>query len=270
MKFKKIGLVMAYETEKIIKAYDNLSEFLKQNSVEHLVCRSLSQLVECAKQLDVAIVVGGDGSMLAAATIASAVKLPLIGVHYGKLGFLTDIDPSALPELMQILSGHYIKEDRAMLEISVNDDNSTHLALNEVAINRKDDSHLIAYDLYVAANIMCAQSSDGVLIHTPTGSTAYAMSAGGPIIQPLVNTIGIVPLNPHRLNTRPIMIRNDQIITVKLSEQTSVAVSCDGKRLQYDAVNKVTIKPAPAKLTLIHPESYDYFARLRHKLKWEL
>lgn len=268
MNFKNIGLVMIYQTSKILAAFSHLQSFLLQHGFNLVICQSITEFSQQAKAMDCAIVVGGDGSMLAASTIASQTQIPLIGVHYGKLGFLTDIDPDKLNDLLSMLAGQVQAEERILLECSINDQGQ-YFALNEIAINRKNDAHLLSYELYVDAKLMCTQRSDGVLIHTPTGSTAYAMSAGGSIVQPLINAFGIVPLNPHRLNSRPIMVKSNQLITIKLAESASVIVSADGKKLPFENIKTVMLKQSAQKLTLLHPKSYDYFARLRQKLHWE-
>lgn len=270
MNFINIGLVMVYHTSKIEAAFISLINFLEQNQIKPKIYRSLASLSDSIASLDCIIVVGGDGSMLAVSELAAKQQIPVIGVHHGNLGFLSDIYPDNPEELLDILNGQFQREERTLLEITINGSDQSHIALNEVAINRKAESHIISYELFAGDTLICKQRSDGVLIHTPTGSTAYALSAGGPIIQPLVNTFGIVPLNPHRLNTRPIMLKNNQNITVKLSSADNATISFDGKNLISKKLEFINIVQSRYKLILLHPISYDYFARLRHKLHWEL
>lgn len=270
MKFINIGLVMVYSTSKITSAFNNLRNFLEERSLKPEICDSIVSLAKCIARLDCIIVVGGDGSMLAISSIAAEYQIPVIGVHYGKLGFLSDINPENLSGLLHILQGDFQREERVLLKVNTNNSDEASYALNEVAINRKVTSHLLSYEIYADDKLICHQRSDGVLIHTPTGSTAYALSAGGPIMQPLVNAFGIVPLNPHRLNTRPIVLINNQKITVKLDKEDEVSVSVDGNHLDCAKVTNISICKAKHNLILLHPSSYDYFEKLRQKLHWEL
>ena len=269
MHAKSIAVVMAYNTPRIKAAFDNLVEFLQINAIEITICHSVSEFSNNSSKINMAVVVGGDGSILATSKIAATAEIPIIGVHYGSLGFLTDINPENLDELLRVIAGKNKSEQRTMLEVEINQSNKKYLALNEFAINRKDEVHLITYDIYVDGDLMCKQRADGVIVHTPTGSTAYALSAGGPILQPMVNAFGIVPLNPHRLNTRPIVIRNSQEIVIKIHGEQALIVSCDGERLEYSKIYEIKINSATKSLELLHPINYDYFERLRTKLYWE-
>ena len=266
---KKLGLVMVYETAKIKHAFDNIKSCLTSNSIEFYSFNSTTEFAKFQLKLDCAIVVGGDGSILALAETAAKKQVPLIGIHRGNLGFLSDIDPESCQDLLSIISGELSSETRMMLEITINGAKEKFLALNEFAMNRKDDVHLLYYHILVDGALMYAQRSDGVVLHTPTGSTAYALSAGGPIVQPQVHGIGIVPLNPHRLNTRPIIIKDNQEIEIILPRPQSVVLSCDGRKIANSEVNTISIKKSPEFLTLLHPSDYDYFKVLRTKLGWE-
>lgn len=269
MENKLVGLVMVYDTPKIKYAFEKLRNQLTLKNIQHLCIQSTSEFAEKSHSLSCAVVVGGDGSILAVAELAAKKQVPLIGVHRGKLGFLSDIDPENYQRLFEVLSGDLIKEQRALLEVSVNGLNDKFLALNEFSLNRQDNTHLISYEISVDNCLMCTQRSDGVLVHTPTGSTAYALSAGGPIIQPMVNAFGIVPLNPHRLNTRPIVIKNSQTISILIQDQQNVVLGCDGRKLNISNVTKITVRKSQYMLTLLHPSDYDYFKVLRTKLHWE-
>lgn len=220
--------------------------------------------------IDLIIVVGGDGSLLNAAHRAIDNNIPIIGVHRGRLGFLTDIHPKHLHQLDEVLKGQYLPEERLLLQAQSNDVKD--IALNDVVLMPANAPHMIEFEIYVSDALVGKQRADGLIITTPTGSTAYALSAGGPILKPGSETIAIVSICPHTLSSRPLVLNINEKIDVKITEHNPqrVNMSCDG--IQHHPLmpgSQLTISRHAKTLTLIHPKDYNYFATLREKLGWE-
>lgn len=230
---------------------------------------------ELSKHCDLLIVVGGDGSLLHAARIAVDQDLPVLGVNRGRLGFLTDIYPQEFSKIDAVLQGHYQEEQRFLLTAIIKHGDQIidkGSALNDVVLLHSEIVHMIEYDIYINDEIVCHQRADGLIVATPTGSTAYSLSAGGPILHSALDAIVMVPMLPHTLSSRPIVINADSEITIHLTGQseTSPYVSCDGQdRTRIVPGDILQIKRKNKKLHLIHPLDYNYFETLRVKLHWE-
>ncbi len=230
---------------------------------------------EIKKHADLLIVVGGDGSMLSASRIAVAAQLPVLGINRGRLGFLTDIRPNEFNKIDAILDGHYREEHRFLLTASIeqNQKQSAHdLALNDVVLLPGDVAKMIEFEVIVNDERVCSQRADGLIVATPTGSTAYALSGGGPILHPQLDAVVLVPMFPHTLSSRPIVLQgNSQIkIVITKDNDTSPYVSCDGQnRVAVSPGGCIQIEKNKQQLHLIHPEDYDYYETLRRKLDWE-
>ena len=224
--------------------------------------------------IDLIIVVGGDGSLITAAHTAIAMDIPILGINRGRLGFLTDIHPDQLQVIDQILNGDYQKEQRFGLSVILapRDSTTCHTALNDAVLLPADQAQMIEFSVYVDEHHVCHHRADGMIIATPTGSTAYALSGGGPILYPSLEAIVLVPMFPHTLSSRPIVIPNKSTITLKISAHNGKApyISCDGKaRTPIQPGSEVRIQHQKKPLTLIHPRGYNYFQTLREKLHWE-
>lgn len=220
--------------------------------------------------IELMLVVGGDGSMLDAAHKVIQHQIPLLGVNRGNLGFLTDIYPESLEDqLNSILSGEYSTEQRFMLH--VDHKGYRHYALNEFTVSAHEGPQLMGYEIYVDGKLMCHQRSDGLIIATPTGSTAYALSGGGPILHPSLNAMVLVPMFPHTLTMRPIVISGDSTITLRITSTKTISVRI-GADSQHDFIlpkeEILTIQKEPTPLILVHPLSYNYYDSLRSKLHW--
>ena len=283
--FKNIGIVgrvrnaRVKETLKALIQY--LNQFNQQIYVEEETAESLSDLAlvtlpreKLGKHCDLLIVVGGDGSLLHAAHIAVNQDLPVLGINRGSLGFLTDILPTELKKIQAILQGDYILEKRFLLTTSIEahgnmigqDD-----SLNEVAIIPDLIPHMIEFEIYIDDKFVCSQSSDGLIAATPTGSTAYALSGGGPILHPQLDAIVLVPMFPHSLSSRPIVVEGNRRISIIMSPNniTLPRLSCDGRSyLNVPANSQIHIRKKLQQLHLIHPTDYDYYGALRSKLHW--
>jgi NAD+ kinase len=222
---------------------------------------------------DLAIAVGGDGTLLGVARIAATHSVPLVGVNLGTLGFLTDVPKDELSELITaILDGRYTEEKRLMLDAEVKRDDEIvfeAVALNDVVISRGAMGTMIEFAVAVDGEFIYSLRADGLIIATPTGSTAYALSSGGPILHPTLPAISLVPISPHTLSNRPIAIASTSEVRVKLIRGTNARVNFDVQSFfdpQSDDV--VIIRADPNPLRLLHPEGYSYFGMLRSKLHW--
>ncbi|CEG58878.1 NAD(+) kinase [Legionella fallonii] len=225
---------------------------------------------------DLIIVVGGDGSLLSAARMAIQVNTPVIGINRGRLGFLTDILPQDIEtQLSDVLDGRYEEEKRFLLHTRIYDQDHTYYegnALNDVVLGRGSETHLVEFSVYVNEQLVSRYRSDGMILSTPTGSTAYALSAGGPIMHPQLNAIVLVPMFSHSLSSRPIVIDGESKIELHISlfNETDLRISCDGHESRMvKPGQKVAIKKNSNHLRLLHPLDYHYYDTLRSKLGWE-
>lgn len=253
-----------------------LQIFIEEETADSLNEKSLSIIPreKLGKHCDLLIVVGGDGSLLHAAHIAINQDLPVLGINRGSLGFLTDILPTELEKIQAILKGQYFLEKRFLLttSIEIHDKNlGQDDSLNEVAIIPDAIPHMIEFEIYIDDQFVCSQNSDGLIIATPTGSTAYALSGGGPILHPQLDAIVLVPMFPHSLSSRPIVVEGNRRINIIISPNniTSPRVSCDGRAyINTPPGCHIAIKKKPQQLHLIHPMDYNYYEALRSKLHW--
>ncbi|CAL4320459.1 NAD kinase [Buchnera aphidicola (Eriosoma grossulariae)] len=234
----------------------------------------IATLTEIGKLCNLAIVVGGDGNMLGAARILSCYPIKIIGINKGNLGFLTDLNfNTVFQELSEILSGSYILEDRFILEtivLSKFSHSQTSTAVNEVVIHSEKVAHMIEFEVYIDEKLAFSQRSDGLIISTPTGSTGYSLSAGGPILSTSLDAIVLVPMFPHTLSARPLVISNSSVILLKfLNMQNRLKVSCDSQIvLSVDLQDMVLIRRSANYVRFIHSKKYNYFDMLSKKLNW--
>lgn len=224
---------------------------------------------------DLIVVVGGDGSLLSAARMAIKVNVPVIGINRGRLGFLTDILPDELEtQLSEVLAGRYYRENRFLLNVCIQEEGNPYFsgdALNDMVLSRGNETHLIAFDVYINQQFVSHYRSDGLILATPTGSTAYALSAGGPIMHPHLNAVVMVPMFSHSLNTRPLVIDGDSSVEIRISErnENQLQMSCDGHESSYvKPGQRIIIKKNARQLQLLHPSDYHYYDTLRIKLGW--
>ncbi|HHF3221900.1 TPA: NAD(+) kinase [Vibrio diabolicus] len=234
-----------------------------------------ASLVELGKNADLAIVVGGDGNMLGAARILSRFDVPVIGVNRGNLGFLTDLNPDEFQESLQaVLDGEYIEEERFLLEAEVHRHGqikSHNAALNEAVLHPGQIAHMIEFEVYIDESFAFSLRADGLIVSTPTGSTAYSLSGGGPILSPSLNAISLVPMFPHTLSSRPLVVDGKRRIKLVVSPENrgTQEVSCDGQvSLPVSPGDEIHIYQSPNVLKLIHPKDYSYYHVLRNKLGW--
>ena len=285
IEFKTVGILGKSSAPEIADTLKALYQFLKPNY--HISIDSISaQLIpdfsgnihpvkKLAHHCDVLIAVGGDGTFLSAARIASGCNIPLIGINLGRLGFLVDISPNELEtKLNAILQGHFRKEKRFLLRTKIiRDAHIIHeeTAVNEVVIHRWVTPSMIELKTCIDGVYLNTQRSDGLIISTPTGSTAYSLSAGGPIIHPALDVLLLVPLNPHTLSNRPIVINASSEIEINFikTKEVNAQVTCDHIAIPDVLISDtILIRKAPNPITILHPENHDFFHTLRDKLNW--
>ncbi|WP_028389471.1 NAD(+) kinase [Legionella fairfieldensis] len=254
----------------------NISAFLDKDTAENFEINLPVLDRDAMKEQDLIVVVGGDGSLLSAARMAIRMNVPVIGINRGRLGFLTDISPQNIEnQLTAVLAGEYQEERRFLLHTRIHDDKTTYFhgdALNDVVLSRGNETHLIEFDVIINQQFVCHYRSDGLILATPTGSTAYALSAGGPIMHPQLNAIVLVPMFTHSLSSRPLVVDGQVKIDLKISEsnENDLRVSCDGHESRLvKAGQLVSIEKNAQQLRLLHPHDYHYYDTLRIKLGWE-
>ena len=232
---------------------------------------------EIGEQCDLVIVVGGDGTFLNAARSMNEYHVPLLGINLGRLGFLTDIHSEKIKgRLNAILDGEYVKEERFLLhgrfEYENGDGDITSSdAFNDIIVHKGHVARMIELDLYINGQYVNTQRADGLIVSTPTGSTAYALSGGGPILHPGLDAIVLVPICPHTMSQRPIVIDADSDIEIRISDKNhgDALVTCDGQlNVNLGIGDSVRITKKQTPVHMIHPADYNYYEILRAKLHW--
>ena len=281
--FNTVALVGRFADKRVSEPMQRIARHLTKAGVdvvalpdiaEHFDARQVDQEA-LRNSADLIIAIGGDGTMLHAATLTGDTEIPLLGVNRGRLGFLTDVSPSEMLESIdKILAGDYSRESRLRLRATLTDidgDSRSALALNDVVLQRFDTGRMLDFETRIANLYVNSHMGDGLIVATPTGSTAYALSCGGPIIEPRLDAVVMVPICPHTLSDRPIVIPASQRIEVALLERenTNAEVSVDGHSLgELQPGATLMIEEAADRITLIHPPGYDYYEILRSKLHW--
>lgn len=282
-KFKTIGLIVRSDMQSRQQKIQQVVEVLARHARVLVHCLeyeqplgdistvSLNQLVTDA---NLVISLGGDGTLLTAARAMAGLDIPLLGINLGRLGFLADVSFENFESYIDaVMEGRYSVEKRFLIEGRFFEGDkllSSNIALNDIILHSYESSSMIEYEVSSGGDLIHVQRSDGVIVTTPTGSTAYALSGGGPIMHPSLNTLAIVPICPHTLTNRPIVLPADQPIEVCLGRDSTVAkISYDGHSTAIiNPDNRVHITRYAKPLTLLHPEDYDYFQVLRAKLYW--
>lgn len=284
--FSTIAIVGRPDHEGVIETVGKLLQFLQGRSLSVVIDDVTAELIgettaevfprdEISSHCDLVIVVGGDGSMLSMAKFIVSEEIPVIGVNRGRLGFLTDVLPDELEEqLAQVLDGEYTVEKRFLLDVQLRRGEQLQAvgsALNDVVLHPGQAAQMIEFELFVDGRFVYSQESDGLIVATPTGSTAYALSAGGPIMHPDLNAVVLVPMYPHSLSSRPIVIGGDSEIRLLVSAKESLQpqLSCDGDVTHsVSAGDELLVRKKPTPLKLIHPPNYSYYQACRSKLGW--
>jgi len=279
--FGRVALIGKLRSAEIAESLRELRGMLEKRGCEVLIERETASglglrgvdYAAIGADAKLAIVVGGDGTMLAAARNLVRHHVPLVGVNQGRVGFMTDIGHDDMRSgIGAILDGKYSIEERALLEAEIRRNNKSVLqtiALNEAVVGKGSQGRLIEFNLLIDGEFVYTLRADGVIVTTPTGSTAYAMSAQGPILHPAVPAFALVPLNPHTLSARPVSVSDRMMIEIVLVRALDARAHFDGFALaDMQQGDRLVLKRSADAVRFVHPPGYSYFATLREKLRW--
>ncbi len=281
-KFKSIAIYSSISSSKVAQIASQLEEIIHNLSLRKLFPESSS--IKTTKKTktysdnyivsnsDLVVAIGGDGTLLSSARKFGSRGIPILGINLGNLGFLTDIAPEDLTtSFKEVINGNYLKDERSFLSTNLNGTKEQSIALNEVVIHSGSIAKLIEYELFIDNCFVYRQKADGIIISTPTGSTAYSLSGNGPIVHPDVKAITLLPMFPHSLNARPLLVDEDSEIMINICSKGKTDISLDShneSKLRKD--DSIRLSKAKSKLTLIHPKDHDFYSACRNKLGWSL
>jgi NAD+ kinase len=284
--FSRIALVGKVEDTRVADSMVALAQHLRARGLAVLLDESVAvaglpdqllrrPLAGLGDEADLIVAIGGDGTMLFAAQLALARSVPLLGVNRGRLGFLTDVSPDEMiGKIDEVLEGRYETDVRQLLEATLtraDGQTAGYRALNDVVVQRHESGRMVELETWIDGCFVNTHGGDGLVIASSTGSTAYALSCGGPIIHPLLGAVVIAPISPHTLSHRPIVVNRECRLEVRLVARAALRaqVTCDGALLgDLEASSRLVIEPAAERITLLHPPGHDYFRLLRSKLHW--
>ena len=281
--FPNIAILGRHEDRRVAEPLQVLTEHLTKFGIRVLASETLRldlpvtrmDEAELCDHADLVIAIGGDGTMLYASRLARESGTPILGINRGRLGFLADVTPDEMiASVDQVLAGNYSRDARLVLEAHLakhSGEESTAFALNDVVLKRRETGRMVDFSTRIDGEYVNTHSGDGLIISTPTGSTAYSLSCGGPIIAPQLDALVVVPVCPHTLTDRPIVIPADQSIDVVLLEraETTASITIDGHAFgEIRPEDRLTISVADQRVTLIHPPGFDFYGILRSKLFW--
>ncbi|MDA9087513.1 NAD(+) kinase [Methylophilaceae bacterium] len=284
--FKKIAVIGKYPSKEestdinsqLLQLVEHLSKkpvelFVEEKTQQQLNAQTIQAIAlkDIGACVDLAIIIGGDGTMIGVARNLVDSNTPLVGVNQGRFGFLADLNTSSmLTNIDSILNGEYIEDKRMLINTKIiRDDHVVYesLSLNDIVI--KSGVRLIELEVMIDNAFVHRQRSDGIIVSTPTGTTAYALSAGGPILHPNLDAISIVPISPHTLSNRPIAINAESKVTIKIVHMDESYASIDGQiKFPLDTRDVIEISKAKQSISILHPNDYCYFEMLRNKLHW--
>lgn len=282
--FRTVGLIGKYKSPEIAEPLLKLADFLVKRGVKVLIDRLTAShigenkypvlvLEEIGRQADLAIVLGGDGTMLNIARTFAPCAVALVGVNQGRLGFLTDISIDTMFETIgTILDGKYVTEERMLLEAEVfNGEQRVFkvLAFNDVVISKGIQGSLIELEVRIDGQFLYTVRADGLIVASPTGSTAYALSSGGPIVHPSLSVMALVPICPHTFSSRPIVISSDSVVEIIINSAADARVHFDShSRFDLHEKDHVMVRRYGHTIRLLHPVGHNYYNMLREKLHW--
>ena len=282
--FQTIALVGKYNSPDIAEALNRLAAFIlsqgrqvlvEQKTADNIGALSfpVAPLAEIGRKADLVVVLGGDGTMLNVACELADFDVYLIGINQGRLGFLTDLFvEDMLPRMADLLRGEFQSEQRFLLQATVlrgGQPLCENMAFNDVVITKGVTARLIEFEVSIDGQFVYSQRSDGLIVSTPTGSTAYAMSAGGPILHPSLAAFVLVPICPHTLSNRPIAVNSLSTVEIEISHAVDAVIHFDGQRhVPLQIHDRVIIYRSRKRISLLHPSDHSYFDTLRQKLRW--
>jgi NAD+ kinase len=281
-KFSHISLSSSSKDKRVMPIATQVYEILNSASIRVSFDESLSGLQRItkekhksakfiAKNSDLVVAIGGDGTMLNCSRKFGSCGVPILGINLGKVGFLTDIAPEEVTlRLLDVIKGNFIEDKRFFLEASIEGVKKKFTALNEVVIHSGAIAQLIEFDLYVDDCFVYRQKADGLIVNSPTGSTAYSLSGGGPILHPNLDVITLLPMFPQSLSTSPLIVSAKSEIRVELiDKRLRSQLSFDSQdSINLKGLSKIIIAKSESVLSLIHPEDHDFFEGCRNKLGW--
>jgi NAD+ kinase len=284
-RFQQIALIGRHEDSRVAQTLAAIVLRLREHGCHIVVPAGMELPVPGGvQQVDAAalasgtslmVAVGGDGTMLHAARFAAPSGIPLLGVNYGRLGFLADVGPQeVISRLDEVMAGEYVEEHRAMLHARIDGREDSIIgcdALNDVVLHKWQTGRMLEFETWIDGQFVNSHFGDGLVIATATGSTAYALSCGGPILHPGLDAWVLAPICPHTLSDRPIVIRDTSRIEIRLTERLDcqAQVTCDGESIcELAATDRLVVERAKSHLTLLHPRDHSYFRVLRSKLRW--
>lgn len=286
--FKTVGIIGKKRDARVGPTLARLAALLRKlgcavlvdaASADHIDdpdCR-YATVEELGARCDLLVVVGGDGTLLSAARALARTGVPILGVNQGRLGFMVDVTPDEMDStLTQIFAGDYVSEERLLLTANIIRDNGRQtdgpfLAINDVVIRNQAAVRMLDFSTWIGQEFISQHRADGFIVSTPTGSTAYALSGGGPVLHPSLQALALVPICPHTLSDRPIVVGSDRTVRIVLGggEGTRAMFTCDGQTNEsINPGDAIEISRAQETLRLIHPANYNYFNILRNKLHW--
>jgi len=284
--FRACALIGRHSDPRVAESMLTLARHLAARGVTVLVDREVNldfgtirvaavEELAIGQRANLVIAIGGDGTMLYAARLVATSDVPLVGINRGRLGFLTDVSPDDMLErLDDILQGRFTEDRRTLLDARLQPQGGTEAmmtALNDVVIQKWETGRMLDFETWIDGRYVNTHGSDGLIVATATGSTAYALSCGGPIIQPDLGVLVLVPISPHTLSDRPIVVPSGSRIEIRLVERpdTRAQVMCDGAVLgELQSTDRLLVGPSQHRITLLHPPGYDYYRLLRSKLHW--
>ena len=284
--FQTVGLIAKHGDPRVVETLGRLIDLLRARGLDVVLddrsrsaCPGRDLPVVARETLgrhcDLVVVVAGDGTFLGAARSLVDQDVPLLGVNLGRLGFLADVMPDEMPDrLNEILDGDFIEERRFLLDVRAERGAGrvfSGSALNEAVVHKSAMARLVEFETRIDGHLVNSQRSDGLIVATPTGSTAYALSGGGPIVHPSLDAIVLVPICPHTLSSRPVVVGGGSVVEVVLGDgaESSVQLSCDGQTtVELAAGDRVSVRKRRPDLRLVHPAGHEYYETLRTKLHW--
>lgn len=282
--FKTVALFGKQQSEGVAQTLGEIGSYLDQRGIRVLFEASLAEALgrrdvaaadirTIGEQADLAVIVGGDGTMLGIARELAPHGVPLVGINFGRLGFITDIPLLQWPDALgAVLDGHFDAEDRTILQARVTRDGEVVFeasAVNDVVVSRSSRAGMIDIQVHVDGLYMYSQRADGLIVATPTGSTAYALSCNGPILHPALDGIVLVPVAPQALSNRPIVLPASSVVSISVADGRDPRVNCDMQTFADLQIGDVIdVRRAEYACRFLHPSGYSYYATLRSKLNW--
>ena len=282
-KFNKVALFSTTSNKRILSIANQCKEVLRNRGIKVIATNKLKGInskeltiysqIEITKQSDLVIAIGGDGTMLSCSRKFGSEGVPILGINLGNLGFLADLSPKNLTEtLIKVMEGEFKEDRRFFIEAIIEGEECNPLALNEIVIHSGAIAQMIEYDLFIDEEFVWSQKADGLIVSTNTGSTAYSLSGGGPIIHPSLEAFCVLPMFPHSLSSSPLIVSSGSKITVVLKKNSKKGkISLDSAEIfSVKKGQKVLMKQSNKFLKLIHPTGHNFYEAYRNKLGWGL